>query len=258
MKILNSGATGTINSGTFIYMKYIVPALLIMLFTAGNTIGQTVKKLTGTWYGKFRSYQFIQNGTANCYSATPVANCLEKLMIGNNGKYVFVSYHNKDSVKTEGDFSLREDTLIFTPVSVNNKQAINAKPQHFILYYADTAALVYSVFPVQQETATAPSLFSKVETGAMYSKGNDAFLKCLYEKVYSSGPPENDTVSLNRYRVVINAYGKIDVSTLESVSASPQFFAAVKEGLQCLQYDFIPATQNGKVVKAYFNFTISL
>lgn len=221
----------------------------MMLLCHAFCFAQGTKKLTGTWYAKLE--RRLEHATANIYTKRPVEHCKEKLVINNEFHYTYTRQTGNKTTVTEGNVTLKKDTILFTP-----EAKYGGIPMNFYLYRLNNDELIYSssvvhTTPKEEEE----SIFQRVEVSASYSKGENAFLAAIYNEL--GQPASRDTIQLNTYHVVVDTTGKADIGTLEETHACPAYFTAVKKALQHLPAPFIPAQQNGRYVKAWMKFSIT-
>lgn len=234
--------------------------LLIFIFLIQLPVhAQHTKELAGTWYGKIRAYQFRQDGTAQCYTKRKITNYQQKLVINKNLDYTYIEYYRGDTIRTEGRVALDNDTLKFLITQMNQQNPYNNFQSSYFLYILNNLEMVYSNFPVKKiikEEDDENKIFQKVEVNAEYSLGNNEFMKSLYTSL-TKLVISKDSVKINSYRVKIDSLGNMDLATLESVHADPEYFNAIKQGLLNLRNNFKPAIQNGRAVNGYMTFQIT-
>ncbi|MEP7236492.1 MAG: hypothetical protein ABI685_01450 [Ferruginibacter sp.] len=240
-------------------MKKVIFLLSCIFLIQSSAFSQDRKSLIGTWYGKIKTYQFKQDGNAQYYTKRKIAGWQQELAIDKRLNYVYTEYYRGDTIRSKGHVDLTNDTLKFLVTQTNQPGSQSNFESSYPLYFLNNSELIYSNFPVRKiiKEDTEDKIFQKVEVEAVYSLGNDEFLKILYAFLATQALSSKDSVKINSYKVKIDSLGIIDVTTLQSIHADHEYFNAIKQGLSNLKNDFIPAMQNGKPVTAYMTFRIT-
>ena len=221
---------------------------------------QDKTKLVGTWYGKIRTYQFKQDGNAQCYTKRKIAGYEQQLIIDKKLNYTYTEYYRGDTMRTNGHVDLSNDTLKFLVIKSNQSELHSVFESSYFLYLLNNSELIYSNFPIKKivkEEDTEDKIFTEVEVEAEYKLGNNRFLKILYASFATQVVSKKDSVRINSFKVKIDSLGNMDATTLETIHADTGYFSAIKQGLLNLPSNFKPAMQNGRPVAAFMSFKIT-